>query len=671
MTADNKNFKIALLVFSALAIVLMGGCDLFLDQDSAVIDFSWGHALEQNILTIQFLDLSTVDQGLELEYYWDFGDGNTSTAKNPIHKYTQEGSYQVSLKITSSQMITDFYFKEKTITLPLTTLKPGHIFKQTDGVILAAPEQALDFEVAVDIIQVDDPRTEIEFPSYLSETKVISDFFQVTAQQEIVSPSGEYLLLGLPVPSGVNTENLGIAVLSPPNSIVTSPNQLHQSMRWEMLTGYFDQASGLFGTTLPYLGAEKQIFALIEGGFQIAELLQPQHFQIVSVGFQEGEVLLKHLLNTKSILNEAFTVLVNELDYKEPRLRRVITQISFSNKRFWSELDTRYEYQLRKGSLGGWYNITQNTAATKYPGYPAEPADFIAVHELYHALQYAYEPFFQNRSQRNFGVVEGTAVAAELSLQGLTRSNIEFPSRQPLEIHSRLFRADTWMAHSVDYRTQDFWVFVGKKMNPQNPNLKSFIPVFETGGLLPDLDDFFNTEGTFDSLSDAYWQWVKNQSFEKEIILGQDQAGNDIPQGEAGMWSGHGLLRNINYNPDIWEAAAPDPFRVPPLNSRVYQITFFPTTQPYVTVMNIAPAEKVNWKVYTDDSFPQNNNLQQLYQNEGFVIAVDQEQVEIFLLLANSDYENNLEAVEISFTAPERDISSAEIASPSKLAYRP
>ncbi|RYF79781.1 MAG: PKD domain-containing protein [Chitinophagaceae bacterium] len=37
-----------------------------------------------------------------LTYFWDFGDGNTSTQQNPLHTYTASGSYSVLLAVTSS-----------------------------------------------------------------------------------------------------------------------------------------------------------------------------------------------------------------------------------------------------------------------------------------------------------------------------------------------------------------------------------------------------------------------------------------------------------------------------------------------------------------------------------------------------------------------------------------
>lgn len=43
------------------------------------------------------------------EFYWDFGDGNISTAINPIHIYTLPGVYNVKLKATRCQMSDSTY----------------------------------------------------------------------------------------------------------------------------------------------------------------------------------------------------------------------------------------------------------------------------------------------------------------------------------------------------------------------------------------------------------------------------------------------------------------------------------------------------------------------------------------------------------------------------------
>ncbi|MEA3446309.1 MAG: PKD domain-containing protein [Bacteroidota bacterium] len=48
-------------------------------------------------LMYQFTDLST---GSPTGWYWDFGDGTTSTLQNPLHTYSQAGTYTVTLNIS-------------------------------------------------------------------------------------------------------------------------------------------------------------------------------------------------------------------------------------------------------------------------------------------------------------------------------------------------------------------------------------------------------------------------------------------------------------------------------------------------------------------------------------------------------------------------------------------
>jgi len=49
--------------------------------------------------TIYFTDMSTTSPIL---WEWDFGDGVTSTLQNPIHQYSQAGTYTVILKVTNN-----------------------------------------------------------------------------------------------------------------------------------------------------------------------------------------------------------------------------------------------------------------------------------------------------------------------------------------------------------------------------------------------------------------------------------------------------------------------------------------------------------------------------------------------------------------------------------------
>jgi PKD repeat protein len=52
-----------------------------------------------NLFTYQFIDASI---GVYNTWFWDFGDGSTSTEQNPVHAFGQEGTYNVCLTISDS-----------------------------------------------------------------------------------------------------------------------------------------------------------------------------------------------------------------------------------------------------------------------------------------------------------------------------------------------------------------------------------------------------------------------------------------------------------------------------------------------------------------------------------------------------------------------------------------
>jgi gliding motility-associated-like protein len=51
---------------------------------------------------VQFADQSTAGQGSITSWSWDLGDGSSSSQQNPAHSYTQNGYYNISLKVTNS-----------------------------------------------------------------------------------------------------------------------------------------------------------------------------------------------------------------------------------------------------------------------------------------------------------------------------------------------------------------------------------------------------------------------------------------------------------------------------------------------------------------------------------------------------------------------------------------
>ncbi len=52
--------------------------------------------------TVNFTDTSTDSDGSVVAWFWDFGNGNTSTAQNPVHDYASDGDFVVSLTVTDN-----------------------------------------------------------------------------------------------------------------------------------------------------------------------------------------------------------------------------------------------------------------------------------------------------------------------------------------------------------------------------------------------------------------------------------------------------------------------------------------------------------------------------------------------------------------------------------------
>jgi len=59
--------------------------------------------------TTRFIDRSTDADSQIVSWAWNFGDGGTSTAKNPIHTFAQTGDYTVSLTVTDDSGLSSNY----------------------------------------------------------------------------------------------------------------------------------------------------------------------------------------------------------------------------------------------------------------------------------------------------------------------------------------------------------------------------------------------------------------------------------------------------------------------------------------------------------------------------------------------------------------------------------
>jgi PKD repeat protein len=67
-----------------------------------VVDFSVNTTTGCYPLIVQFKDASTTSNGSVISWLWDFGDGTTSTDRNPTHTFTSAKNFNITLQIKTS-----------------------------------------------------------------------------------------------------------------------------------------------------------------------------------------------------------------------------------------------------------------------------------------------------------------------------------------------------------------------------------------------------------------------------------------------------------------------------------------------------------------------------------------------------------------------------------------
>jgi len=88
--------------------------------ESPIASFTASPSSGGTPLTVAFNAAASNDpNGSILSYIWSFGDGTTGTGLSPLHTYTVQGTYSVSLTVTDNDGLTD------TMTLQILVFDGG------------------------------------------------------------------------------------------------------------------------------------------------------------------------------------------------------------------------------------------------------------------------------------------------------------------------------------------------------------------------------------------------------------------------------------------------------------------------------------------------------------------------------------------------------------------
>ena len=135
--------------------VILTSCGLFDKEDesidSPIAAFEAEPAEGYVPLTVTFTNNSDLGTGSIVEYLWDFGNGGTTTAENPVHTFTDVGVFSVTLTATTTHgsNISD----PRVITVNPTVNHPVLLLSSSSSSITAGGSTSISLDIT-DLVTV-------------------------------------------------------------------------------------------------------------------------------------------------------------------------------------------------------------------------------------------------------------------------------------------------------------------------------------------------------------------------------------------------------------------------------------------------------------------------------------------------------------------------------------
>jgi hypothetical protein len=406
----------------------------------------------------------------------------------------------------------------------------------------------------------------------------------LTAKERASASSEGGFRLDLPLPSGTDPSTVAVAIYLDGSETAEHVDLAEpgEGPLLEVVEGNVALEQGVVSVELALLGEAPSVVQLV-GGVEFVEVA-PVTTQAHGDGFVYvcRKKDLDDVCNTYS--GDVHPDIVEahdrfaDMGFAQPRLRTnsdgrykiYLKPFKLSDKRKTCHVDedgrgrftARYNFPLKKITLcvgggeiddDGWNDTRGDNAA----------------HEMFHAVQYGYGRVRARPMQ--MWSVESTANLAESSTDSqLIRTNsTPRPVDVPLDLN---FIYKPKQSDSNQYRAQDFFAFLGESIAP-GQGLAYLTDVFEEGVTPPRVSNAIGSFGdvAIQDLSDAYWAWARNQTFEKTVRTITHGGAADHPRGNAcelldDVADPHRIFMTDGSTPATYAAT------LPPLTSAVIEV---------------------------------------------------------------------------------------------------
>lgn len=476
---------------------------------------------------------------------------------------------------------------------PTGTLEPGGGVVHESGTAVLAPDGSFTGSVDVTIEPVADPSTSVPLPAGV---EAVGDAFRFSTSVGIAANPGFPFVVGIVLAPGQDLANLAIALLEPDGVYTDAapPDDEATALdpSWIVLDAAYDAETGL--VLAPVLAftpagwdaivvrsdAHETLTTTATDAAIARHQADPGFLGVCGPGFGSAPETCASADRTLAadMLEAAYDELTGFGFTTTPRLERQLVSVNLDPATWTATVVLGpYRLELRPASAeiaGGMFSTSTGRlwVAIGTGGFTEARRPTIR-HEYTHATQYGYDPVLDSTAEwlRSRWVIEGQAVLLQGGYATLVRDGRSVRAVDDSLERSR-WSGSAWRAlPSSEYEAQDFWVYLANRFGHTDA---PFLEPFMAEGLRAiDVDRVLRREypaafggvGAAGGLNQAYWAWVKNQVFQKEVAPGSAAFGDPCT-----FTQGSATPTVIAYDPDAPPSATS--LTLPPLTSHVYRI---------------------------------------------------------------------------------------------------